>query len=240
MRQRHSKDPLRIRFEQFAAWQQERLRQASSATATAEPDPLGKLLTHPLIRNDAPWLRPVLVDPYFPSGMVAATIFSDVTGMRFFINKSRPELEPILARELIEWAAAFARIRRDIESLFDPAGITCIPLDGTRHPLPDGQWCNLCGICCRIGGVPPEPPAGIRLPDPWPALLAGERLGNQQVCPFLFQYFGESRYFCSIHQVKPMACRAFDAADCQRRLAEPELHRDPGENEGADLRVGPS
>lgn len=217
--------PLRSRFERFAAWQQKRLREPGRGDGMATPNPLQKLLAHSLLGQDKVVLRQALLDPYFPSDMLACTIFSDVTGMRFFINKSRPDLEPVLARELIEWSTAFVRIRHDIEALFDPASITCIPLDGTRHLLPETQWCNLCGVCCQIGGVPPEPPGGIAHPGHWPALLAGATLHNQQLCPFLFQYFGEPRYFCSIHQAKPMACRAFDATDCEKRLAEPGLHQ---------------
>lgn len=167
-----------------------------------------------------------LPDPYFPLGMLEQTIFADVVGMRFFINKRRPDLEPILGQELVEWAGAFLRIRHDIQTLFDPNTITCIPVDGTRHRLPSGHWCNLCGVCCQIGGIRPDPPPDISYPDHWFGLLSGETLENQQLCPFLFQYFGEPRFFCAIHNIKPVTCRVFDREDCRRRLQDRGLHGD--------------
>jgi len=215
---------LRQLFSRFTADRQVRLGLLVSTPEPGELESLDLLLGHPLLAAASDPLGRALLDPYFPAPMLAQTIFADVTGMRFFINKNRPDLEPVLARELIEWCAAFARIREDLAAHFDPAAVTCIPLDGRRHPLPEAQWCSLCGLCCRIGGVPPEPPAGTRHPDHWAAILSGSELSNQQLCPFLFQYFGEPRYFCSIHQIKPIACRTFDRHDCQRRLAEPDLH----------------
>ena len=136
----------------------------------------------------------------------------------------RFDLEPILARELLEWAEAFLIIRKDIKTLFDTNSVTCIPLDETRHRLPSGQWCSLCGVCCQIGGVPPNPPKGVVYPDHWLGFLAGETLENQQLCPFLFQYFGEPRFFCAIHNIKPVSCLVFDQKDCLRRLEDRGLH----------------
>jgi hypothetical protein len=173
-------------------------------------------------------LRRALLDPYFPLGMVEHTIFGNADGMRFFINKRRPELERHLGEELLRTAGVFLRIRMDIEQLFDGGTITCIPLDGRRHRLPGDQWCTLCGICCEIGGVPPEPPHGIRYPEHWYTYLAGGAVANQQLCPFLFQYFGEGRFFCVIHNVKPVACRQFDEDACRTRVKEGGLHREIG------------
>jgi hypothetical protein len=157
--------------------------------------------------------------------MIARTIFSDVTGMRFYINKRRPDLEPSLAAELSDFAQTFAKIKLDIETFFNPETITCIPLDGKKHRLPLNQWCRMCGTCCQIGGIPPGPPPGICYPDRWHSFLSGLAVDNQQLCPFLFQYFGESFYFCGIHHIKPTACRTFDHQDCLKRLAEKNLHR---------------
>jgi hypothetical protein len=61
--------------------------------------------------------------------MLEQTLFSDVDGMRFYINKSRPDLEPVLVTELMEWSKAFVKIRLDIQKFFDPERITCIPLE---------------------------------------------------------------------------------------------------------------
>ena len=175
--------------------------------------------------EERPLLRRALLDPYFPLGMVERTIFGDADGMRFFINKRRPELELHLGEELVRTAKAFLRVRMDIEQFFDPKTITCIPIDGKRHPFPTEQWCTLCGICCEIGGVPPEPSADIRYPEQWYVYLAGGAVENQQLCPFLFQHFGEPWFFCAIHSIKPVACRQFDEEACRTRVKEGALHR---------------
>jgi len=211
-------------FKHFAGVQQQRLSKQNVARQLPEDDFLDQLLSRCHREKDAALLRQSLGDPYFPLGMLERTIFADVTGMRFFINKRRPDLEPELAGELMAWATAFLKIRHDIQTFFDPATITCIPVDGFRHRLPLGQWCTLCGVCCQIGGVPPNPPPGIRYPDHWYAFLCGKALENQQLCPFLFQYFGEPLYFCAIHHIKPVACRQFDMENCRERLAERNLH----------------
>ncbi|MBW2247920.1 MAG: YkgJ family cysteine cluster protein [Deltaproteobacteria bacterium] len=99
-------------------------------------------------------------------------------------------------------------------------------MDGTCHRLPSGHWCNLCGVCCQIGGILPDPPTGVVYPDHWVGLLSGDTLENQQLCPFLFQYLGEPRFFCAIHNIKPVTCRVFDREDCRRRLQDRGLHGD--------------
>lgn len=211
-------------FKQFAFVQQQRLSKCSCDSQRTLNELFEQLLLRYHLKKEVPILRQALLDPYFPLGMLERTIFADVVGMRFFINKNRPDLEPTLAIELLEWAAAFLRIRRDIQTVFNSETITCIPVDGMRHNLPSGQWCALCGVCCQIGGVPPNPPANTQYPDHWYTFLAGEAIENQQLCPFLFQYFGESHFFCAIHNVKPIACRQFDQDDCHQRLDEGGLH----------------
>ncbi len=109
--------------------------------------------------------------------------------------------------------------------LFDPMTITCIPLDGQKHQLPKDQWCTLCGVCCQIGGVPPDPPASLQYPEHWYKYLAGGAVDNQQLCPFLFQYFGEPFFFCGIHYIKPMSCRYFGEEECRKRLSSRSLHQ---------------
>jgi Fe-S-cluster containining protein len=79
-------------------------------------------------------------------------------------------------------------------------------------------------VCCQIGGVPPNPPAGVFYPAHWFDFLSGEKFKNQQLCPFLFQYFGEPRFFCAIHNIKPISCRVFEREDCRKRLSDRGLH----------------
>ena len=211
-------------FKQFADAQQAWLRKRKCEMQPPVAGLLEQLLARCQPKSEIAILQQALLDPYCPLGMLEQTIFADVIGMRFFVNKRRPEMEAVLAGELVAWTTAFLRIRHDIKIFFDPAKVTCIPVDGTRHRLPYDQWCILCGMCCQIGGIPPEPPPSVRYPDHWYPFLAGEALDNQQLCPFLFQYFGESRFFCAVHHIKPLACRQFDRKDCRQRLAEGGLH----------------
>lgn len=212
-------------FKDFATHQQNRLSDPNDSKQNPAKDLLKRLLSRYDHKSDLAALREALLEPYFPLGMIARTIFSDVTGMRFFINKRRPDLEPSLAVELSHFVQMFLQIKRDIETFFNPETITCIPLDGKKHRLPISQWCRMCGTCCQIGGIPPDPPPGIYYPDHWHGYLSGLSADNQQLCPFLFQYFGEPTYFCSIHHIKPTACRTFDHQDCQKRLQEKNLHQ---------------
>ena len=218
-------------FKQFARTQQELLRELRPGEVLRGNGDLDPLLALCSSGPETSWLRQALLDPYFPLGMLEQTVFADVDGMRFFICKHRPDLEPVLTAELGKYSEAFLRIRLDIETLFDPATITCIPLDGHKHQLPTDQWCTLCGVCCQIGGVPPEPPTGINYPDHWYKYLAGGAVDNQQLCPFLFQYFGELRFFCAIHHVKPMSCRHFNEKECRQRLAQRSLHAPEGDGQ---------
>lgn len=213
-------------FEQFARARQSWLSKNASGRDSRAEGFLQQLLRCYPQERERSLLRRALLDPYFPLGMLERTLFADVEGMRFFISKRRSDLELVLAGKLENWSAAFLRIRMDIQRLFDPESITCIPLDGRRHPLPINQWCTFCGICCQIGGVPPEPPPGVRYPVHWSVFLGGGAADNQQMCPFLFQHFGEPRYFCVIHSIKPRACWQFDEADCRQRFSERGLHRD--------------
>ncbi len=212
-------------FKPFAREQRHRLRSGPSREGPPESAALGRLVDLYEHEVERALLRQALLDPYFPLAMVEGTLFADVDGMRFFVGKRRAEVERFNARELIRQAEAFVRLRTDIETFFDLGTVTCVPLDGRRHALPDDQWCTLCGVCCQIGGVPPEPPAGIRYPEHWYTYLAGGAVENQQLCPFLFQYFGEARFFCAIHHIKPVACREFDEEACRVRLSEGGLHR---------------
>jgi hypothetical protein len=213
-------------FIDFAGARQEQLR----GTGCVEQDSMNNISNQLLSRypdeSEASRVHRALLDPYFPLGMLERTLFADVDGMRFFINKSRPDLEPVLIDALREWSEVFLRIRSDIETSYDPATITCIPLDGMRHRLPTAQWCTLCGICCQIGGVPPMPPPGVLYPNHWSSYLAGDAMENQQLCPFLYQYFGELFFFCAIHNIKPAGCRQFGKEECLRRLNERNLHSD--------------
>ena len=80
-------------------------------------------------------------------------------------------------------------------------------------------------ICCA-DRIPNNsiPQIGVVYPDHWFGLLSGDTLENQQLCPFLFQYFGEPGFFCAIHNIKPVTCRVFDRKDCRRRFQDRGIH----------------
>lgn len=185
---------------------------------------LHRLLSRPDVADHAPILKAALLDPYFPLGMLERTLFAHVTGMRFYIDKDRPELQPLLVRDLVEFAEAFLRIREDFSTIFSHTPLPALPWDGCSPGPPPGQWCRMCGTCCQIGGVPAVAPQRVIYPGHWKEFLEGTRLANQQLCPFLFQSPGTAVHFCSIHPIKPVACSAFDAEDCRARRRDGFLH----------------
>jgi hypothetical protein len=108
-------------FKRFAGLQQKRLSKHTPKIRFASDKALDQLLSRCRQATDAALFQQVLCDPYFPLGMLERTIFADVTGMRFYINKRRPDLEPELINELTAWASAFLRVRHDIQNFFEPA-----------------------------------------------------------------------------------------------------------------------
>ena len=196
--------------------------------APGESVDLGRLLERLVSRPDAaahaPVLKAALMDPYFPVGMLERTLFAHVTGMRFYIDKDRPEIQPLLVRDLVEFAEAFRLIRQDLDVLCRRHPAFGFFMECRGPEPPSDQWCRMCGTCCQIGAVPAVAPSGVTYPPHWHDLLEGTRLVNQQLCPFLFRSPGTGYYFCSIHPIKPVACRAFDAEDCRARRRDGYLH----------------
>uniref|UniRef100_A0A832EJE4 YkgJ family cysteine cluster protein n=1 Tax=Desulfacinum infernum TaxID=35837 RepID=A0A832EJE4_9BACT len=206
---------------------QTRLRRLASDTVEPDADcraKLDRLLAWPGAAAHGPVLQAALLDPFFPLAMMQRTLFAHVTGMRFYIHKDRPDLQPMLLRDLSQFARAFLEIRRDLAVLYPCRPPSSFLEDGAPTLAPFDQWCDLCGQCCQIGGVPAQPPESVCYPDSWRDLLEGTRLDNQQLCPFLFQYRGSQVHFCAIHRIKPVACRSFDADDCRARRRDGFLH----------------
>ena len=86
-------------FKQYAELRQNSLRRTDTAQKSFENRMLKHLLDRFHLDADVAVLSLALSDPYFPIGMLEQTIFADVVGMRFFINKKRWDLEPVLARD---------------------------------------------------------------------------------------------------------------------------------------------
>ena len=93
-------------FKHFASVQQDWLNSRNRETQNHVDGLLKQLLSHYHTESEVSILQQALIDPYFPLGMLKRTLFADVVGMRFYINKHRPDLEPVLAEELVEWADA--------------------------------------------------------------------------------------------------------------------------------------
>ncbi|MBI4775729.1 MAG: hypothetical protein HY788_16420 [Deltaproteobacteria bacterium] len=190
-------------------------------------------------RRERETLETALANPYFPISVVSRTHF----------RNERPELKQhpehwdrVLKQRLVLFCSAFLRIWADLH-LFDRDRVTSIPLDGNpRHTLPDAQWCRFCGNCCQLGGTIPDPPEPICYPGYWYSYIAGDSPVVQEFCPFLFQFFGQERFFCAIHNVKPLTCLKFGEADCRRRRAERDRPSRGGEpvSGNAEPRLGPT
>ena len=88
-------------FNHFAKAQQGALKGYDSAWQNPDNGLFNELLSRCHRQTEATILRQALLDPYFPLGMLETTLFADVDGMRFFINKHRPDLEPVLLDELV-------------------------------------------------------------------------------------------------------------------------------------------
>lgn len=152
-----------------------------------------------------------LSDPSAPLGMLRQVMVRGFRGNPLHPRK-RDADDKQTARDLLAYCRLFLRIRSDLGELVErpPDGVAGASLHGA-----DG-WCDLCGQCCVHGGTVPTPPKGTQYPAYWYHALAGESLYPQAFCPFLYQARDAPLYFCSIHAIKPIACRVFDLKDCER------------------------
>lgn len=120
------------------------------------------------------------------------------------------------ARDLGLLAGMFLKIRADIDRNFDPARVTCVDLRGDAlQEVPPDEWCSLCGECCHLTGTVPDPPKSIRYPGYWYRYIAGDGPLLQKFCPFLFELPPQKLFFCAIHEVKPLTCRAYGRSHCE-------------------------
>jgi len=109
----------------------------------------------------------------------------------------------------------FLAMRRDLALAQHEEEVAGVKLDGSHlEGPPDGGWCDLCGSCCEIRGGPPDFPTGFAPPRRWIRYFRGDLSRDQRFCPFLLEYFATSAFFCSIYDVKPRCCWAFDREEC--------------------------
>ena len=213
--------PFRRTFRNWARPALERYAEAERTRGRIQPDSLIRCSEfESLVEAYAPddqarvILEAALANPYFPIGAVSRTHFRH--------ERPEPRQHPqrwnrVLQRRLVLLCSVFLRIWDDLP-LFGMDRVTSIPLDGDpEHKLPDAQWCRFCGNCCQLSGTIPDPPEPLRYPGYWYSYLAGDSPVVQEFCPFLFQFFGQNRFFCAIHNVKPLTCLKFGEADCRQR-----------------------
>jgi hypothetical protein len=163
-------------------------------------------LDHPVGQS----VSEALQDPFFP-----LTLFC-----RYHL---RPRAEGRVdvaraAQDLGHLAGMFLKIRRDIDRCFDQARVTCLDLGGDAlQEIVRDSWCSLCGECCHLAGTVPDPPKPLRYPGYWYRYIAGDGPLLQRFCPFLFELPPKRLFFCSIHEVKPLTCRAYGRDNCEEK-----------------------
>lgn len=189
------------------------LRQAAQARLSGGPrEPDLELISLAWSdESDRQTAAQALADPYLAVGLLVQTL---INGFRGNPLHRRP-LDDDPDRLADDLAAIFRlhlRLRAELPGRVDwpEDGVSGLGIVG------DGGWCDLCGRCCCHMGTVPHPPPGVDYPAWWYHALAGETIDCQPLCPFLFQARDAEVYLCSIHPIKPQACRNFDRADCER------------------------
>lgn len=157
-----------------------------------------------------------LVDPYFPLSKLRKLNVEQFAAEPKFADLTENVLAKIVAEHLLKWTEIFLSIREDLAKLDRTGQVSGMGLTGSPNEnLPEAGWCDYCGGCCEIRGGPPEFTGSFAPPGRWHAYFSGDGCEHQRFCPFLFEYFASSKFFCSIYQVKPKCCWVFDRDECE-------------------------
>ena len=176
-------------------------------------DCLGDFYQHPSERESV--VR-ALADPYFPFSKLRKLNIEEFTEEKDIVDLSAESTARIVVEHLLEWAEIFLSIREDLERLHQKGLISITSQSGTSlEGLPNTGYCDHCGGCCEIRGGPPEFAASFELPGSWSFYFRGDGCKSQRFCPFLFEYFASSRFFCSIYLIKPKCCWEFGREECE-------------------------
>lgn len=160
-------------------------------------------------------VRRALSDPYFPVTKYRQLNAEGFAAEPASIPMSPRRLTRRMTAHLSRWARTFLTIRCDLALAEQPGPRAGVKPRGSPHEgPPDGDWCDLCGSCCEIRGGPPDFPAGFTTPRRWIRYFRGDLSRDQRFCPFLLEYFATSAFICSIYDVKPRCCWAFDREEC--------------------------
>ncbi len=167
-------------------------------------------------RHHRELLRSGLADPYFPVSMLRKVNVEEFAREPTFANLAEESLARIAAEHLLNWTEIFRHIRQDLASFNSNGRVSSLMLKGSpRERLPDPSDCDYCGGCCEIRGGPAEFTGDFEPPERWLLYFLGEGCRNQRFCPFLFEYFATSTFFCSIYRVKPKCCWTFGRDECE-------------------------
>lgn len=189
------------------------LRKGSAVPPQRDRIPLLRDLLDCFSPGDRSFVSRALTDPYFPVTMTARTHLR--LDCSRFPSASPEKLEKVKMNRVAGLSRMFLRLRSDIAAMETHGRVSSMRLTGRMdQSLPWGQWCTFCGECCRINGVNPAPPPGIVYPGHWLDYISGDTPIPSEFCVFQFEYFGLDRYFCSIHAVKPLACRKYEREHC--------------------------
>ncbi|MEE9532660.1 MAG: hypothetical protein V3W52_16900 [Syntrophobacteria bacterium] len=151
-------------FKNFAKVQQELLRDCQSEMWQGVNGRFDRLLAHWSFQTGSSVLRRALLDPYFPLGMLEQTVFADVDGMRFYINKRRLDLEPGLTEELKKWSAAFSGSDSTFRSCLIPRQSLVFPwmVRDTSFPQVNGAHCAGCAVRLAVFHLYRQQVSGIQ------------------------------------------------------------------------------
>ena len=128
---------------------------------------------------------------------------------------SEESLARIAAEHLLAWAKIFLSIRLALKSLNKDGQVSTMTLEGSpEENIPQTGNCSHCGYCCEIRGGPGGFTGSVEPPSEWLLYFRGDGTGYQRFCPFLFEYFAMSKFFCSIYLIKPQCCWEFDREEC--------------------------
>lgn len=205
---------LRSTYERFlsesAAWTRARLSNGAQGAPASWEEAREALLAHFAAGRERNIAAKALANPYFPASLLWRGWLA--AGYRFKYP-ARPEMTP---QEAVAEKGLRHLILLEEFKEYYPGRVLSVPLGEAPEPhaLPEGQWCDFCGLCCAsFGGVAPMAPKHATYPAHWLDDLWLYRFW----CPFLFEYHWTGRLFCSIHAIKPVWCDEFaDQAICQR------------------------
>ncbi|MFH0810016.1 MAG: hypothetical protein V2A77_06060 [Pseudomonadota bacterium] len=195
-----------------------RTRSRLSDPLAPEPDSLqaalAALLAHFEIGRPRKIAALALASPFFPATLLWRGMLQG--GYKF---KYPPKNDLSPQQILVEKGLRYLILLNEFKEFY-PGQVLSVSFDRPEPDpaaLPDNQWCDYCGLCCAMfGGVAPMAPKGATYPAHW----LDDIWQYQYWCPFLFEYHRMGRFFCAIHNIKPVWCTDFADQNVCRQVKE--------------------